>query len=239
MWQEMKGELPCLDASSGCIQQLQSKAAGENPLLQEIDTRIEEIGEKIDEAKSRNQQSVKLSILSPALQVFLAPQQPSDPKQPAKPNPIGRILSLITNPVNIVNELIAAVGVPLLQGVTGGNADAQGRAIAISDLQIKAAQLTRDRAELANKIKEQAALAVLDFDTKKRSFQATLLEVKLKNQQTQIVQLEFRLGQHDSIAMLNQENNLNSANLDAFRQWGELKAQVERIKLLVLGTTED
>lgn len=235
----MKGELPCLDASSSCIQQLQGKATTENPLLKEIDTRIEEINGKIDEAKSRNQQSIKLSVLSPALQVFLVPQQSSDPKQPPRPNPIGRILSLITNPVNILNELISAVGVPLLQGLSGGNNEAQGRAIAISDLQIKAAQLMRDRAELANKIKEQSALAVLDFDTKKRSFQATLLEVKLKNQQTQIVQLEFRLGQHDSIAMLNQESNLNSANLTAFKQWGELKAQVERIKLLVLGTTED
>ncbi len=74
MWRLIKGALPCLETSSACLQQLQEKAVTQSPLLKEIDNKIQEANQKIDEAKSRNQKSIKLSIFSPALQYLLNPQ---------------------------------------------------------------------------------------------------------------------------------------------------------------------
>jgi hypothetical protein len=44
--------------------------------------------------------------------------------------------------------LIRTIGIPLFEGTQGGNGDAQRNAIAISDLQIKVAELQRGRAQL-------------------------------------------------------------------------------------------
>ena len=54
LWQQMKGNLPCVDATTECITQLQQLAAQHNPLLKEVDARIEEIQQKITEANAQN-----------------------------------------------------------------------------------------------------------------------------------------------------------------------------------------
>jgi hypothetical protein len=46
-----------------------------------------------------------------------------------------------------------------------------GDAIAISDLQVKSAELQQGRAELANKIREQVYLAAFGYDEAAREFQ--------------------------------------------------------------------
>jgi hypothetical protein len=56
---------------------------------------------------------------------------------------------------NRLDKLLNVVGIPLLQASFGGNAENQRNAIAISDLQVKVAELQRGRAELAQKIREQ------------------------------------------------------------------------------------
>jgi hypothetical protein len=48
----------------------QCPATQKNPLLAEIDTRIEEINNKIESARASNKKAVKLSVLTPALQYF-------------------------------------------------------------------------------------------------------------------------------------------------------------------------
>ena len=73
MWRLLRGGLPCLETSAVCLQQLQEKAMAQSPLLKEIDTRIVEANSRIDEAKARNQKSIQLAILTPALQYLLGP----------------------------------------------------------------------------------------------------------------------------------------------------------------------
>lgn len=55
MWRIMRGGLPCLETSSNCLQQLQERAVGQSPLLKEIDARIAEANQRVEEAKQRNQ----------------------------------------------------------------------------------------------------------------------------------------------------------------------------------------
>jgi hypothetical protein len=243
-WEAMKGELPCLSADDSCIATLQAQAVSQNPLLLEIDFLIEEINARIAEAKTRNQTAIQLSVLKPALQVFLQDQGITEQVVDAngqlqtrtrQRGPIQKLFSLFSAPLPILNELIRAVGIPLLEGAVGGNDQAQSRAIAISDLSVKVAQLQRDRAQLANEVKEKVMLAVLDFDQARRAFQATLLEIQLRSQQLQIFMIDFSQGNYDSVQALAQENAYHAVQLSAFREWGQVRAQVERIKLLVLG----
>lgn len=244
LWQEMKGELPCIEPTQSCIESLQSTAVSKNPLLTDLDTKIEEITEKIEEAKATNKQSIRLSVFEPALQYFLSQSNTTtttttnNQQQQQQPGGfLNNIIGLFTRPVGTVNGLLSAIGLPLLRSLTGGNDQQKAAAIAISDLSVKVAELQRGRAELANKIKEQVSFAVIDFDLKKREFQASLTATKLKEQQTKLIQVQFASGSYDAIAMLQQESSLNSSQLQAFREWGQLKAALIRLKLLVIGNS--
>lgn len=71
MWRIMRGALPCLETTSSCLEQLQNKAVADSVLLKELDTRIQEANDKINEARAKNMKTVRLSILTPALQYLL------------------------------------------------------------------------------------------------------------------------------------------------------------------------
>jgi len=71
LWETLKGELPCVQATTDCIAQLQNNAIKTSNLLAEIDSKINEAITRIDEAKRRNLDSIALSTFSPFLQTFL------------------------------------------------------------------------------------------------------------------------------------------------------------------------
>ena len=71
LWRIMRGGLPCLETSSACLDKLQSRSVTGSPLLRELDSRIQEANDKIDDAKKRNAKTVTLSILTPGLQYLL------------------------------------------------------------------------------------------------------------------------------------------------------------------------
>jgi len=147
LWDALKGDLPCLEATRDCISQLQLEAVGRNPLLVEIDTRIEEINTKIEEARIANNDSIQLGIFSPGLQVLLQPQtyENDDGTTLQTGGLLENLAAIFTTPTGVFDRLLNAVGIPLLQSFFGGNEDNQRNAIAISDLQVKAAELQRGR----------------------------------------------------------------------------------------------
>jgi len=102
LWNQMKGNLPCTDATTVCIKQLQQSAVQHNPLLKEVDTKVEEIQGKIDEAKANNRTSIKLSLLRPAARVFLDPtfNTPTATTTQTR-GPIQKIAEIFTSPVGI------------------------------------------------------------------------------------------------------------------------------------------
>ena len=84
MWRIMRGGLPCLETTATCLEQLQNKAVTGSPLLKELDTRIQEATSKIDEARTKNKKTVRLSILTPALQYLLGPTPTAGSPQQGK-----------------------------------------------------------------------------------------------------------------------------------------------------------
>lgn len=239
LWQQMKGGLPCVDATTECITQLQEIATQENPLLVEIDTRIEEINSKIEEAKAANKKSVDLAVLRPAARVFLEPTFPVQSNfTQRQPGTIEKIAQIFTSPVGVINEVLKAVGIPLFDKLFGGSDQNQERAIAISDLQVKLAEIQRSRAELATQVKEKIALAVFDFDTSRREFQISQEVSKREAARIQLTEAEYRLGQGDSNSYLGQLTSLDGRKAQTFRAWASLRSQLEKIKLLVLGTQD-
>ena len=249
IWRELRGELPCLESSPGCIQQLQSKATQDSALLRDIDSKIDELQSKIDEAVASNKKSINLAILTPGLQILINPiNQTGSSSTTGKTTTttsgnsttglLGNLGLLFSKPSLVIDKVLGGIAIPLIQSFFGGAKEQRDSAIATTDLQLKVTQLTQVRAQMANTIKEKVLESALDLDQNKREFQATLLSIQLLEQQTKIVQLEFRLGQHSSLEMLAQEKSFNEANLSAFRQWGTLKSSIQKLKVLVLGVED-
>ena len=242
----MLGGLPCVDATTECIAQLQDVATMQNPLLLEIDGRIEEINTRIEEAKARNKKSIQLSVLRPAVRLFLEPSTTTTTNNSGsqqsitvnRPRPLEKIAQIVTNPVRIVNELLASVGIPLFDSLFGGSDQNQERAIAISDLEVKLAEIQRGRAELADQVKEKVALAVFDFDTSRREFQISQEISKREADKLELVDTEYRLGHGGTDPYLGQITSLDGKKGATFRSWASLRSQLAKIQLLVLGTPQ-
>ncbi|MFM7790175.1 MAG: hypothetical protein ACKO90_19260, partial [Microcystis panniformis] len=65
VWNQLKGDLPCIESTQGCILQLQSLALSRSPILREMDARIEEAENRIAEARSSNLKTINVSTFSP------------------------------------------------------------------------------------------------------------------------------------------------------------------------------
>lgn len=233
----MKGDLPCLAATRDCITSLQAAATQKNPLLSEIDQRIEEINNKIDEARVTNKKTVKLSVLTPALQALLQPQtiKQADGSEKQTSGLLSNLAALFINPSGTLDKLLNAVGVPMLQAAFGGNQETQRNAIAISDLQVKMAELQRGRAELAQKIREQVYLAAFEYDDAAREFQISQEIAKRDSARVQALEMKYLTGMSDSNTFLNNLNSLDSRKGQTYRAWATMRSRIEKIKLLVLG----
>jgi len=137
----------------------------------QVDSRIQEIQDKINEAKKENKKSIDLNVLRPAARIFLEPDSSTLTLQRHHSGALGALASIFIQPTGILNSVLGAVGMPLFDKFFGGSDQNQQRAIAISDLQVKLAEIQRGRTELADKVREKVALTVFDFDTSRRDFQ--------------------------------------------------------------------
>ncbi len=124
---------------------------------------------------------------------------------------------------------------PLFDSMFGGSDQNQTRAIAISDLSVKLAELQRGRAELADKVKEKIAIAVFDFDESRREFQISQEVSKRETSRMQLVEVEYRLGQGSSETYLQQLSNLDKNQSQTWKSWSAMRSRLERIKLLIDG----
>jgi hypothetical protein len=240
MWKSMKGKLPCVDTSVACVEQLQQLAIANNRTLREIDTSIEEINTKIEEARKANKKAVELSIFRPLVQSYLQLQTVTGSNgQTQRRGFLNRILGIFVNPVDSINEVLSLVGIPLLDRITGTNAEAQRNAIAISDLQVKNAELMRGRADLAEKIRESVALQVLDFDTAAREFQISQVIAQREAVRMQLIEVGYRFGEGNTEGYLGQLSAMDGKKAATLRSWTQMRSRLERIKLLVLGERDE
>jgi len=238
MWRLLKGGLPCLETSSVCLQQLQEKAVSQSPLLKEIDTRISEASSRIDEAKAGNKKSIQLAILTPGLQYLLGPTPVAGQPQPAGTGLIDNIVGIFSGKTNLINGLLNVIGVPFFQGALGGNADAQRNAIAISDIQVKVAELQRSRAQLADTIRDKTAESLISFDEARTDFQTSQVVGSRAIDQFKVFELRYVRGNSDTETYLTRQNTLDNQKASTYRAWAKMRRSLFTIKLLVLSVKD-
>jgi len=232
----MKGDLPCLEATDSCISQLQVLATTKNPLLVSIDQKVEEINTRIEEARRQNKKNVQLSMFTPAVQyIFQGTGVTSTSGTPqTNSGPLNRLFGVFSS-ITGLNNLLAAVGVPIFQALTGSTPGVQQNNIALADLQVKTAALVKDRQVLANDIKNKVYTAVIEFDNAAREFQLSTEVARRESDRYQLINLEYRLGQHDTNSYLAATTSLDNRKAASFRSWAALRRQLSLVKLLVLG----
>lgn len=253
LWATMMGELSCMDATESCIRQLQEMAIGNAPALRAIDERIEVINEKIETARANNQQTVNLGLFTPALQYFLKVEDVAavaevkdssgnviTPAQPARRRGfVDRVVDLFSGSgtLGTINDILSVIGIPLFEAISGGSPETQQREIAIADLQVKIAEVENKRGELAEQIREQVSLQLLEFDTIRREFQIAQEVAKRDTLRLAIVEQNYRfaVGSLDTPQYLKEISSLDRQKADTFRAWSRLRSQLVRVKLLVLG----
>lgn len=237
MWRLLKGGLPCLETSAVCLQQLQEKAIAQSPLLKEIDNRITEANERINEAKARNSKSIRLAVLTPALQYLLGP--PPTAGQPQRGNGLlDNISAIFRGDTSIINGLLNVIGVPLFQGFQGGNADTQKNAIAISDIQVKVAELQRGRAQLADQIRGKVVESLVKFDEAKTEYQVAQIVALRAVEQFKVFEIRYVRGNSDTESYLARQNNLDNTKAQTYRAWAKMRRSLFEIKLLVLSVKD-
>jgi hypothetical protein len=236
MWRVMRGGLPCLETSANCLQQLQERAIAQSPLLKEIDTRISEANNKINEAKSRNQKSIQLSVLTPALQYLLGPAPTPGARQPR--GILDNLGGLFRGDTGIINALFNVIGIPFFQATTGGNADAQRNAIAVSDISVKIAELQRSRAQLADTIRDKVAISLVKFDEARTQYQTSQIVGMRSTEQFKIYELRYVRGNSDTEAYLARQNQLDNQKAAVYESWAKMRRSLFEIKLLVLSVKE-
>lgn len=238
MWRIMRGQLPCLETSANCLQQLQEKATGASPLLKELDTRIEEANNKIAEAKANNKKSIRMAVLSPALQYLLGPTVAPGQPQRGGSGLIDNILGVVRGDIGLINGLLRVVGVPFFENSQGGNADAQRNAILIGDLQIKVAELQRGRAKLADEIREKVAISLVKFDEARTDFQTSQIIGARSIDLFKVYELRYVRGNTDTEGYLAQQSRLDREKASVYSSWAKMRRSLFELKLLVLSVKE-
>lgn len=247
MWKSLISPLPCLETTTTCVAQLQSKAVSNSPILKKIDESITVIETRIDEANKSNKQSINVAVFEPALQYFLsrnttAGQTTGQTGQTTQAQPGGGLLNnlfgIFTRPVSFINELASVIGIPLLRRFTGGNQEQKAASIAIADLRIKTEELRKSKEEIASKTRDAVQFAVLEFDVRSREFQIQQAIAKREIQRFELYKVSYRFGNSTTEAYLAQQSSLDKQKASVLREWAQMRSQLEKIKLLVLANVE-
>jgi hypothetical protein len=237
LWAAMMGDVPCLEPTTDCIGQLQAMAVENNLTLAIIQERIDGIDQRIEEARSRNQTAVWMDTVEPLMSRYLTYETVMVNGQPQQQGFFDRLLSAFGNPLNAINEALSLIGIPLIRGVTNTNARAQQTAIAISDLQVKVAQIEQEKRKIAEALREEVALEVLEFDATRREFQISQEIARRATVQHRLLEIDYRFSDRiDSVTYLNQLSQLDRQKADTYRAWARLRTRLARIQMLVLGS---
>ena len=237
VWSQMLGELPCSVATENCVNQLQDTAVQNSRLLADLQEKIDEAQSAVDEAKRQNLDSIAIGNFSPFMQYLLEAYVGG--------TDIRTNTKTVINPFRLVfgNALAAYFGQGLSAlfnwGEYAANDAQQARSIAIGDIQIKIAELQRNKAELTQKLREQVIFEVLKLEEIARNFQIEQAIAKRDKQRLEIAKVSYRFGEGDSERYLGQLSSYDRQKAATFREWSRLRNQVVQVKLLVLGSGED
>ncbi|WP_146138501.1 hypothetical protein [Chamaesiphon polymorphus] len=234
IWVAMYSPLVCLDTTPNCIAKLQQAAVQNSPVIKELEVKVATVNQKIAAAKTNNQQSLELSIFEPALQVFLQRETVVENGQSRKLGFGERVGQLFSNPGEVLGELLGAIGIPLLRGLYGGNDAQRSRAIQITDLTVKVAEMERIKTELAAKTREKVQQLILDFDVLAREFQAEQAIAQTETRSFKLYAITYAAGDGDTHTYLNRKEKLDRTKLQVFKNWARVRNQITAIKSVVL-----
>jgi len=230
LWAAMMGDLPCLDPTTECIAQLQTMAVENNLALTLIQERIDAIEQRIDQARSLNQQAVQIDILDPLLSRYLQFDQNSGRGF------LDNLFGLFASPLRSINEILSLIGMPLLRGMTQTNARAQQTTLAISDLQVKVTQIEQEKRRMAELLREQVMVELLEFDATRREFQISQEIARRATTQHRLLEIDYRFSDRiDSVTYLGHLSQLDRQKADTYRAWARLRTRLARIQAMVLG----
>lgn len=236
IWQQLKGQLPCIESTQNCIFQLQAIALANSPILRELDTRIEEAENRIAEARSNNLKTINVNTFSPFLQVLLTgtlggAQLNKD--SPIVANPLTLIFGNFFG--NLAGELLGGLFKWQNLQVSG---DTASRSIAVADLQIKVAELQRNRSTTAERVREIVLLETLKLEEIARDFQISQEIARRERARIEIIRVSYQFGQGTSESYLAQLSAYDRFKATTWREWSKLRSQLTKVKILVLGIQE-
>jgi len=130
------------------------------------------------------------------------------------------------------------IGIPLFEGSQGGSDSVQNRAVQITDVQIRIAELQRERAKLADEVRDKVAKALIDFDEARVGFQTAQVLATRSVKQFEMYQTRYVSGENDSEAFLAHINALDHVKAETYASWGKMRRSLFQIKLLVLNVQE-
>jgi hypothetical protein len=177
-------------------------------------------------------------VLTPALQYLLGPAVTPGQPQPEGKGLIDNLLGIFNGKTGLINGLLNVIGVPLFVGSQGANTEANRNAIAISDLQIKVAELQRARAQLADTIREKVAIALVKFDEGRTDFQIAQVLGSRAIDQFKVFELRYIRGNNDTEGYLAKQSELDKVKANTYGSWGKMRRSLFEIKLLVLGVKD-
>lgn len=233
IWRLLRDGLPCLETSAACLRQLQEQAIAQSPLLKEIDYRIAEANEKINEARAKNQKSIQMAVLTPALQYILRPAPQPGYTQQRENRLIDHILGIIRGETGLINGLLRVVGIPFFNRNQSVNTEAQRQAVPIADIQVKVAELQRGRANLADEIKEKVTVSLVNFDEARTDFQTAQVLTSSAIEQFKVFEQRYVRGDYDTETYLLRQNELENTKAQTYRAWTKMRRALLEIKLLV------
>jgi hypothetical protein len=234
LWVAMYSPLSCLDVTPDCIARLQQEAVQNSPVIKQLEAKISTVNQKIEEAKTNNKKSIDLSIFEPALQVFLKQETVVENGQTRKIGFVERVSQIFSNPGSLLNDLLGAIGIPLLRGSYGGNDAQQNRAIQISDLVVKVAEMERIKTEVGAKTREKIQQLMLEFDVLAREFQAEQAIAQSESKSFKLYSVTYAAGDGDTNIYLNRKGQLDKTKLQVFKYWSRVRGQITAIKTVVM-----
>ena len=134
--------------------------------------------------------------------------------------------------------MISAIGIPFFKASQGANEEANRNAIAISDLQIKTAELQRARAQLADTTREKVAISLVKFDEARTDFQIAQVIASRSVDQFKIFEKRYLTGDSNTEIYLDKLNQLDRTKAQTYTAWGKIRRSLFELKLLVLGVKD-
>ena len=98
-------------------------------------------------------------------------------------------------------------------------------------------QIEQEKRKIAETLREQVALELLEFDATRREFQISQEIARRATVQHRLLEIDYRVGDHiDSVIYLGRLSQLDQTKASTYREWARLRTRLARIQMMVFGS---